>query len=291
MTQAFFASTTTTMPPPATQAMKIVQRFRIKEIRAPSIKHLTPYRAPIPKPIATDVTPPTALPETKAKAKNKGHEQPNPFLARYNTETGRWAPAKYSLRQQARLIKAAKASNTLHLLPPGPKLSSSEIASFISQSPPSPEILKEHAWAQEKAVKWEGEPKPLVAGADIGNRLYAGKKRMFKGHKWERTMAKKEKRRKMLLGDMKKRVIRYKGVSAFFRLVCVILMLGWNSIITGGDPIRSNRPNRRRVQNYRSRGNQWTIANYLNLSRILFITPTPVDCLPYLDKRVVHRSL
>ena len=81
---------------------------------------------------------------------------------------------------------------------------------------------------------------------------------------------------------MKKRVIRYKGVSTFFRLVCVVLMLGWDSIITGGDPIHSNRPNWRRVQNYHSRGNQWTIANYLNLSRILFITPT---------RLIVYRTL
>ena len=60
---------------------------------------------------------------------------------------------------------------------------------------------------------WEGEPKPKVVGADIGNRLYAGKKRMFKGHKWERTLVKRQKRRTMLLSGMKKRVVRYKGVS------------------------------------------------------------------------------
>lgn len=195
------------MPPPtpAAQALSAVRRFRLKEIRAPSIKVLSPYRAPIPKSAQSSAT--------ADEAKIKVHGQPNPFLPRFNTKTNRWAPAKYSLRQQAELIKKAKASNTIHLLPAGPKLALSDIQKHIAESPPPPKLLRGQPWAQKKAVVWEGEPKPKVAGADIGNRLYAGKKRMFKGHKWERTMEKRQGRRKMLLKDMTKRIIRYKGVS------------------------------------------------------------------------------
>jgi large subunit ribosomal protein L25 len=73
---------------------------------------------------------------------------------------------------------------------------------------------------------WEGEPKPKVAGSDIGNRLYAGKKRMFKGHKWERTRAKRDAKRAMLLRSMKQRLIRYKGVSSsdVVLVLCPVLM-------------------------------------------------------------------
>jgi len=53
-----------------------------------------------------------------------------------------------------------------------------------------------------------------VAGADVGNRLYAGKKRMFKGHKWERTRERRVGRTEMLLRDMDKRIQRFKGYRA-----------------------------------------------------------------------------
>jgi len=72
-------------------------------------------------------------------------------------------------------------------------------------------LLKGQKWAQGDVVVWEGEPKPPVVGANVGNRLYAGKKRMFKGHKHERTKAKRVMRRTILLKDMKKRIIRYRG--------------------------------------------------------------------------------
>jgi hypothetical protein len=55
---------------------------------------------------------------------------------------------------------------------------------------------------------WDGvvKTKPARVG------LYSGKKRMFKGHKWERTMEGREKRRKVLMRDMKERILRYKTV-------------------------------------------------------------------------------
>lgn len=62
-------------------------------------------------------------------------------------------------------------------------------------------------------VEWTGTVRERnVAGADIGNRLYAGKKRMFKGHKWERTRERRVGRTKVLLRDMDKRIERFKGV-------------------------------------------------------------------------------
>jgi hypothetical protein len=62
-------------------------------------------------------------------------------------------------------------------------------------------------------VEWTGTVRERnVAGADVGNRLYAGKKRMFKGHKWERTRERRVGRTEMLLRDMDKRIERFKGV-------------------------------------------------------------------------------
>jgi len=195
------------MPPqsPAHLALQAVKNFRQKEIRAPTIRVLTHYRAPIPKPPTTS--------EVSGSTSNqpKAHGQPNPFLPRFNTKTNRWAPPKYSLRQQAVLIKKAKASNTLHLLPPGPKLVASDIEQYVQDARGPPKVLNGKAWAQKDVVVWEGQPKPKVIGADIGNRLYAGKKRMFKGHKRERIRAKREVRRRMLLSSMQNRIIRYKG--------------------------------------------------------------------------------
>jgi len=195
---------------PAALALQAVKNFRQKEIRAPTIRALTPYRAPIPK------QPSSVLSASIETQPPKAHGQPNPFLPRFNTKTNRWAPAKYSLRQQAELIKKAKLSSTLHLLPPGPKLAASDIRQYVKDVQPSPpKLLNGQSWAQADAVVWEGEPKPKVAGADIGNRLYAGKKRMFKGHKRERTKAKRDIRKSILLSNMQKRIIRYKSVSLF----------------------------------------------------------------------------
>ncbi|KAI0077389.1 hypothetical protein K474DRAFT_1621397 [Panus rudis PR-1116 ss-1] len=134
---------------------------------------------------------------------------PNPFLPRRNPETGRWAPPKYSLRQQADLVKAAKASGTLHLLPPGPKFGPSEM-SKLSQAVSEAPATRSEAWKRE--VIWEGEVKEKkVTGADIGNRLYAGRKRMFKGHKWERTLEKRTWKTRMLMRGMKGRIQRFKS--------------------------------------------------------------------------------
>jgi Mitochondrial ribosomal protein mL59 len=66
-------------------------------------------------------------------------------------------------------------------------------------------------------VEWIGTVRERnVAGADVGNRLYAGKKRMFKGHKWERMRERRVGRTEMLLRDMDKRIERFKGVRSIF---------------------------------------------------------------------------
>lgn len=142
----------------------------------------------------------------------------NPFLSFKNPDTGRWAPAKYSLRRQAELIKHARASGTLHLLPPGPKFGVKELektstsiteeAATAGSSSPS---VSEEEWNCD--VTWEGEIKEkVVPGAEVGNRLYAAKRRMFKGHKWERMKAEREKQQKSLLQSMDKRIERFKQV-------------------------------------------------------------------------------
>lgn len=67
------------------------------------------------------------------------------------------------------------------------------------------------AWM--RSVEWVGTLRERnVAGADVGNRLYAGKKRMFKGHKWERVRERRVARTKVMLRDMDQRVQRFKGV-------------------------------------------------------------------------------
>ena len=167
-----------------------------------------------------------AITNREALASTSKVQLQNPFLPFLNPQTKKWAPPLYSRRRQAEIIKAAKAVGALHLLPPGPKLDTRNLQGFprVGSSMPNegieraldmekrvvpdvPEIL-------QKEIEWMGDPKyKEVAGADIGARLYAGKKRMFKGHKWEREY----KKRKAMIGvrmrDMPKRIERFKTVS------------------------------------------------------------------------------
>ncbi|EKM53120.1 uncharacterized protein PHACADRAFT_259294 [Phanerochaete carnosa HHB-10118-sp] len=175
-------------------ASRLVTRFRTREIAAVL----------------------QAAPQTAAAVAQEGGpvKVQNPFVPHKNPETGRWAPPKYSRRRQAELIKAARATNTLHLLPPGPKLGRAVLEAAAKATPksvrPRPADPAE-LWA--KHVSWTGRLREKkVAGADVGSRLYAGKKRMFKGHKWQRTMPTRELRRKMVLKSMKSRVRRFKSV-------------------------------------------------------------------------------
>jgi len=133
---------------------------------------------------------------------------PNPFLPQLNAKTGRWAPPRYSLRRQADLVKKAKLSDTIQYIPSGPKSQHSPTTPLASLGADVDLLL-------EAPVEWVGEmrKKPnSVPGSDIGARLYAGKKRMFKGHKWERVMNKKLTHRRMLMRNMRRRVKTFKQV-------------------------------------------------------------------------------
>lgn len=174
-------------------ASQAVRQFRRREVVA-TLKH-------------ANVKKPAFSPDTL--------KVPNPFLPRLNAATGRWAPPKYSLRRQAVLVKKAKESNTLHLLPPGPKLPMRDLRSALRAVPTdvaaSTTSAKKELWQQR--VEWEGEVKEKkVAGADVGNKLYAGKWRMFKGHKWQRTAEQRSKKRAKMLQSMKGRIVRFKKV-------------------------------------------------------------------------------
>ena len=170
-----------------------------------------------------------------ASASETQVQLPNPFLPHKNPLTGRWAPPKYSLRQQADLVKSAKASNLTHLLPFGPKSAiiplSADAPPAIPPKPVSTEwwqtdvIWKDSKPPTEKKEK-EGPcldedelPKKVTPRIEVKQmeglaalKMYAGRKRMFKGHKWERVQAQRKKRTEILMRDMTKRVTRYKEV-------------------------------------------------------------------------------
>jgi len=206
---------------------KAIKHFRLRELAK------APPPALVPKPVVTPFDPtkfnfsqPTLA--ASEPSTNNHPKRTNPFIPSKNPQTGRWAPPKYSLRQQADLIKKARASGTLALLPSSTKTSAAYLAAIsFSKAQPVSKILpaeaecevqtemgavgsgSEERWAQP--IEWVGEVKGRkVAGAEIGNRLYAGKKRMFKGHKWERVAEKRALKRSMLMRDMPKRIQRYK---------------------------------------------------------------------------------
>lgn len=239
-------------------AARAVKRFRIREVitaKAPSILPPTAPSLSVPrlqsvaKPSSFQALQqpfqfqypfqfesPTATSDNAASTETQDHIQvdvpatlkhvarrTNPFVPQLNAKTGKWAPPKYSLRQQADLIKKARKTGMLDLLPPStktkkarerlavaqaaqPVVKAQVITGETSSTPTNP---KDAGW--QRPVEWVGKVRERkVAGAEIGNRLYAGRKRMFKGHKWERLAEKRAIRRNMLLRDMPKRIARYK---------------------------------------------------------------------------------
>lgn len=179
----------------------------------------------------------------------------NPFLPWKNPATGHWRPPVYSLRRQKELVKSAKAAGVLDLLPPGlkhrdtgaafrpiPRLprrtsgpgsptvgvsvgandTPEDVAASVvvepleiaaSETVPQRDVVAQ-PWALP--VTWEGAPPAPKAVQTAAARLYAGKKRMFKGHKWQRVRAQLNAHRRNLMRDMAKRVARYKNVGFFF---------------------------------------------------------------------------
>ncbi|KAF8496513.1 hypothetical protein F5888DRAFT_1704552 [Russula emetica] len=283
------------------QSLRVVKRFRIRELITPS----SPKNSRIsPATTAASNLHTSEESSPPSRSGTGGTLTLNPFVPHKNPESGRWAPPKYSLRRQAVLIKHARASGTLHLLPPGPKMSSNSSAQLLAATTTSSSSLlgkghvvvveeEENAEAvvvrsglvslrrgeevqvQEREqqqqrlrpgqegeaavekmekvgeaqaqgevlalapeqknslnaqadwtipVEWIGKVRERnVAGADVGNRLYAGKKRMFKGHKWERTRERRVGRTNMLLRDMDKRIQRFKEVRYILSVFGTIL--------------------------------------------------------------------
>ncbi|KAF8348594.1 hypothetical protein F5887DRAFT_880103 [Amanita rubescens] len=174
-------------------ALQAIRKFRVQEFKGLE-KHILRFGPLSPPKSVNDSTLP---------------RMPNPFVPRKNPKTGRWSEPKYSLRQQAELVKKAKTAGLLHLLPPGPK-NRTPIASSESGSQASESNELEELWAMQ--IEWEGSPEyKVVPGAELGARLYVGKKRMFKGHKWERVKARRKAWRRDLLRDMDRRVRSYKN--------------------------------------------------------------------------------
>jgi len=166
-----------------------------------------------------------------ASASESPIQLPNPFLPHKNPLTGRWAPPKYSLRHQADLVKSANASNLTHLLPFGPK---SPIIPFNADGlpviPPKPKTTEwwqaDVAWEdskplvekeEKKVSSLENEVPRVIPRIEVKQmeglaalKMYAGRKRMFKGHKWERVQSQRKKKTHILMRDMDKRIARYK---------------------------------------------------------------------------------
>jgi large subunit ribosomal protein L25 len=214
-------------------ARQAVKRCRFREFEA-SLSHQNRFGHP-PK-----TTPPIH--------REAPWRVPNPFVPWCHPKNGKWYQPKYSLRRQVELVKKAGISGTLHLLPPGLK-TPKYVPQPVETPAPTPEVAKTSVGvAEEDVVKkrmsikkrndndlsqapfdWyvgrgreereEAKVKKLQEkpGAELGTRLYAGKKHMFKGHKWERVKAHRERRQNILMRDMAKRVYNYKNVSFFLR--------------------------------------------------------------------------
>lgn len=213
---------------------------------------------------------PQALFEQPAKVNSKAAMTPISTLEaspKKAKDRKKWAPPKYSLRRQADLVKAARASGTLHLLPPGPKLSVAELAeakkraleasksagartkqskvrsssedmgqkvgkglgaeananSSMSSSPVGianlskneAKLLRGSPQAGYPGIVFQWKGKVPLSGREKrgGLTVYAGRRRMFKGHKWERMLKKRTGQIRARLRDMRKRIARFRSVS------------------------------------------------------------------------------
>ena len=188
-------------------ALKAIKRFRTREILG-LVNHLKVF-GPLPEPPISATTSQSTI------------QLPNPFLPKLNPKSGKWHKPNYSLRRQADLVKKAHACGSMHLLPPGLKKSAFETrlqrvaatTAATAQPPPPPSVHTSQDDKWDLPVEWVGKvPEKAVVGTELGIRLYAGKKRMFKGHLWERVKAKRIRRRSILMRDMAARVEKYKTV-------------------------------------------------------------------------------
>ena len=112
-------------------------------------------------------------------------------------------------KQQLKALEAQIKAQSQHTVAPEVTIARLE-AVFEKQKGAKPTVP---AW--KRPVKWVGEApqKKATPGAELGIRLYAGRKRMFKGHLWERKREGIIRKRSILMRDMAARVRRYKEVS------------------------------------------------------------------------------
>jgi large subunit ribosomal protein L25 len=213
----------------ATRTEAISALRSLKQFRLYALNTNAKYRRVAPPPTEQTQSPP-ASPDAIF----------NPFLPWKNPQTGRWAPPQFSLRRQADLIKKARwiGPEAVALLPPGLKAKAlppspspqqrTWVHGKVTEVPTKTETwssLLDKARAKSSAKKadnwhrpitWAGVVPPrTVRGKEVGHlsRLYAGRKRMFKGHAWERKMEEKMKKRMELLKVMNRTVQKYKSVS------------------------------------------------------------------------------
>lgn len=200
-------------------AVKAIKKLRLDQITR-SRRH--PFRQQIrPGVSRTPVSVPKAFPDEQL-------ELPNPFVAQ-KMSNGKWRAPVYSLRKQAELVRVAKANGLLHLLPPGPKNPLPRLpgkdrdyqAALATKEAEESKVTRDlrqrlpdegQNWLQP--IIWRGMVKSRTPKPGIT--LYTGRKRMFKGHKWERLQEHRKKKQAVLMRDMKKRVYNFKMVSNFF---------------------------------------------------------------------------
>ena len=219
--------------------MQTIKKFRTRELLRLA-NHLKTF-GPLPEPPKFATTENTI-------------QLPNPFLPKFNTKSGKWHKPSYSLRRQADLVKKAHATGSMHLLPPGPKKIAFEsrmqrVAAATGKLPSSVPAGQAEKW--QVPVQWIGKvPEKKVVGAELGIRLYAGKKRMFKGHLWERVRAKRTRRRSILMRDMAARIKNYKTVLVFFcKTHRILISPPFRSITRRENQTHSNRQD---IQNHPS---------------------------------------
>ena len=334
-------------------ASQVIKNFRTRQLEGLT-NHLRLF-GPLPTTSEAVVSLTSSESESSTPVEEPGIVLPNPFIARKNPKTGKWRGPKYSLRRQADLVKKAKETDKLTLIPPGLKFFAMELRMKrlrASLSPADSAILAEaqtmfnkpgtkpntkkensstsrdeaesdksekelqgsesqprfstfetalHERQDELAVLeeelgqsqsqqeldalaafekseseadlrerrkraadysgledriskarlevvkagqrlekakedhemakveqaqerlwsnpfWVGDvKKKVINGEELGVKLYAGKKRMFKGHNWEKERVKRRRRQNLLMRDMKARIARYKSVSCIRR--------------------------------------------------------------------------
>ncbi|KAK0452453.1 hypothetical protein EV421DRAFT_1888185 [Armillaria borealis] len=157
----------------AAAGLNAVKRFRLHEIKG--LQHHLKRYGPLPE---------------KADANPKALQLPNPFLPRFNPTSGRWAPPKYSLRRQAELVNWRRPPRLYISYLQVPIAGSGDTRS--SGKEPKAEFGGEEESSGERVwlsqVEWVGKVNERrVKGADSVHACTREKKRMFKGHKWERV--------------------------------------------------------------------------------------------------------